>query len=68
MVAILSHSVNDSDDAHRREALSNARLISAAPELLEALELLLNNVGKNSDYPGTNAARAAIAKATTEAP
>lgn len=37
-----------------------------ALECLEALGLLLNNVGKNSDYPGTQAARAAIAKATAD--
>lgn len=36
MVAVLAHSINY--DSQREEALANARLIAAAPELLEALE------------------------------
>jgi len=39
-----------------------------ALECLEALELLLNNVGKNSDYPGAQVARKAIAKVYGSAP
>jgi hypothetical protein len=39
-----------------------------ALECLEALELLLNNVGKNSDYPGAQVARKAIAKVYESAP
>lgn len=41
---------------------ANARLIAAAPELLEALKAMLDN---GADYTATrDAARAAIAKAT----
>jgi hypothetical protein len=43
------------------ERLANARLIAAAPELLEALEVLLNN---NESLVGEKTARAAYAKAT----
>ena len=45
---------------------SNARLIAAAPELLEALESMLENweSGGISPYP-IKQARAAISKATT---
>ena len=52
--------------------LANARLISAAPDLLEALNLLVADV---QDYPAwqrpclaVDVARAAIAKATEPAP
>ena len=55
------------------EALANARLIAAAPELLEALEelsLLMDDV-RNGEYTPdhltTQPARAAIAKAKGEA-
>ena len=48
------------DPEHDAEALANARLIAAAPELLEALDLLLHD-----RTPWTvSCARAAIAKAT----
>lgn len=49
------------------ETLYNARLIAAAPELLEALELCIANMGWSSTERGRDAfdtARAAIAKAT----
>jgi len=45
---------------------ANARLIAAAPELLEALEWLLDDVGRASSMLGAVKARAAIAKATGE--
>lgn len=46
---------------------ANARLISAAPELLAALEGLLNALPSATTHPAIKAARAAIAKATGEA-
>jgi hypothetical protein len=47
------------------EDIANARLIAAAPDLLEALEDLLS--GRDSDIDWRVAARAAIAKAKGEA-
>jgi hypothetical protein len=52
------------------EAKANARLIAAAPELLEALQNLLAVAGVRIDDPRIvqfDAARAAVAKATGEA-
>jgi hypothetical protein len=52
------------DDAFNREALANARLIAAAPDLLAALDALLgaqpNYMAKSEEVA---AARAALAKA-----
>lgn len=47
---------------------ANARLIAAAPELLEALAALIGCIDHGSDNPTLklDAARAAIAKATGE--
>ena len=42
---------------------SSARLIAAAPSLLEALQALLNDVGKDSSMLGAVKAREAINKA-----
>lgn len=47
--------------------LANARLISAAPDLLEALENLVNSFEKHRPKEYWDAARAAIAKAKGEA-
>ena len=55
------------DDAAVEVARSNARLISAAPELLDALKAICDEQDANEGYaaPATyDAARAAIAKAT----
>lgn len=53
-------------DLSQRECIANARLIAAAPDLLEALQRLLN--AENDEYLTPigvkNLARAAIAKAT----
>lgn len=46
--------------------LNDARLIAAAPDLLEALENLLNNPG-HATLTQLQAARAAVAKATGSA-
>lgn len=45
---------------------ANARLIAAAPELLEALEGLLNALPSATTHPAIAQARAAIRKATGE--
>ena len=64
MLAMLAHSVNYPDQ--RDEANANARLIAAAPELLEALQdMLILHAGISDDMVETlTRARAAIAKAT----
>ena len=60
------------DGVHHREAdetRANARLIAAAPELLEALQGLLIRVADDEEYGPEHAitiARAAINKATGE--
>lgn len=60
------------NDAEILEWNANARLIAAAPELLEALLGLLNCTDLNLDeqdpstYPLIDAARAAIMKATAQ--
>jgi hypothetical protein len=48
------------------EQTANARLIAAAPELLEACEGLLNALPSATTHPAIKAARAAIAKAKGE--
>ena len=65
-----------SDPEQLAEALANARLIAAAPELLEALEALVNDFGRDG-YGGEledgecrviDMARNAIAQAIGEKP
>lgn len=53
--------------AHEPEAAANARLIAAAPELLEALVKIADMTDVEADFDGFQArqiARTAIAKAT----
>lgn len=64
--------VKNVENAHRGmgsvETRANARLIAAAPELLAALEAMLNyaNLGAYERADAVKAARAAIAKAKGE--
>lgn len=47
------------------EAIANTRLIAAAPDLLEALQLILSSIsGWGADTTPLDKARAAISKAT----
>lgn len=56
--------VRERDDA---ESMANARLIAAAPELLEALvDVMFRHVQFDNKSEYANKARAAIAKATGE--
>jgi len=48
------------------EWIGNARLIAAAPELLDACKGLLNALPSATTHPAIKAARAAIAKARGE--
>jgi hypothetical protein len=54
------------DDDYADEEAANTRLIAAAPELLAALNALLDDVGRANSMLGAVQARAAIAKATGE--
>lgn len=78
MVAMLAHSINYEDQ--KQEAIANARLISAAPELLEAAKMVLAWHDAETDPSGTtfwervemcreseDALRTAVEKATGEA-
>ncbi len=75
---VIASAFDDSDDGDRdgwpisrKAAIANARLIAAAPDLLEACQALLLDINKgnigpvSSCKPSVVAARAAIAKATT---
>jgi hypothetical protein len=50
-----------------RERRANAKLIAAAPDLLEALQLLMAQTNSNELAVALDKARAAIAKATGSA-
>lgn len=56
--------LNSSDPARIAEGFANAKLIAAAPDLLEALESCINYGAMTGDEWLTEKARAAIAKAT----
>lgn len=62
------HGLASNEEAIRDEAAANAKLIAAAPELLAALEALLDqaDLGEVDEetQPIVDQARAAIAKAT----
>lgn len=49
------------------EAVANARLIAAAPDMLDALEGLLNALPSATTHPSVAQARRALAKARGEA-
>lgn len=55
-------------DAHGFMPAADAYLLAAAPDLLEAAELLLSDVGAASSLPGAVKARAAIKKAKGQEP
>ena len=58
---------NEKSRISRKEVEANARLISAAPELLEALELVMDRlVDRHESDEAAIMARVAIAKATGE--
>ncbi|MBX6381480.1 MAG: hypothetical protein IRZ07_00695 [Microbispora sp.] len=59
-----SHSATNRQLPTASECIANARLIAAAPELLAAVEGLLNALPSATTHPAIQAARAAIAKAT----
>lgn len=50
------------------EQIANARLIAAAPDLLDALQGLLDALPSATTHPAIKAARDAIAKATEAKP
>jgi len=57
------HGVSGDEKRNVQRLAANARLIAAAPELLEALNGLLNALPSATTHPAIKAARAVIAKA-----
>jgi hypothetical protein len=68
VVELDSEDFGDDDEEGRQIALANARLIAAAPELLESLVDLVALYSLDSTEAEIVHARAAIAKATGETP
>lgn len=62
MVAMIAHSTNEPEQAE--EAKANARLIAAAPELLEALQEVFSDADKAKSLQWINKVAYVIAKAT----
>lgn len=69
---VLTSVVAHAEDENNADWQANARLLAAAPELLEACRALLAfneelcaDVGVSKHYPSAERARKAIAKATT---
>lgn len=69
MVAMLSHSINCADQITAAKA--NARLIAAAPELLEALELVQGSyclqINSQQETPEMKKARTVVGQAILKA-
>ena len=55
-------------DGMRGKSKYNAHLIAAAPELLEALQAMIDYAGQPISHPAAQLARAALAKARGEQP
>ncbi len=74
VVTLEAGEFGDDEDSGRLIALANARLISAAPDLLEALQAIVKSLADQDDEGMIEHAqqmidaRAAIAKATGEQP
>lgn len=61
----INHATEESQEADEAQMAANARLIAAAPELLEALQFLITASGEQLST-AFEQAQAAIAKATGE--
>ncbi|MBT2007044.1 hypothetical protein KKZ39_17275 [Enterobacter hormaechei subsp. xiangfangensis] len=65
-IAYLQSFVGWGADYERNAAIANAKLIAAAPDLLEALQDALHAYDKHGEHPEWDFARAAISKALGE--
>lgn len=61
----INHATEESQEADEAQMAANARLIAAAPELLEALQFVMTAAGEQLST-AFEQAQAAIAKATGE--